>query len=141
MRIIYLSSDVCSSDLFLYFTSFKDPDLAKAVREGRRNEFAALPAFSSQDARNAIPDPNDLQTWEQSKVFSKVQDLQGKRWREIYQTLLAMRRQFISTHIDGAASQTAQVVGPCALWASRSEERRIGEGGVSTCRSRWSQYP
>src|SRR3546814_20146268 len=25
--------------------------------------------------------------------------------------------------------------------ALRSEERRVGKGGVSTCRSRWSPYP
>src|SRR3546814_14191402 len=28
-----------------------------------------------------------------------------------------------------------------ALLAARSEERRVGKGCVSTCRSRWSPYP
>src|SRR3546814_5070617 len=32
-------------------------------------------------------------------------------------------------------------VGIDVLRAPRSEERRVGKGGVSTCRSRWSPYP
>src|SRR3546814_16441245 len=31
------------------------------------------------------------------------------------------------------------IVGGMA-WGSRPEERRVGKGGVSTCRSRWSPY-
>src|SRR3546814_12161653 len=30
---------------------------------------------------------------------------------------------------------------PHPSWRSRSEERRVGKECVSTCRSRWSQYP
>src|SRR3546814_10973483 len=32
-------------------------------------------------------------------------------------------------------------VRPLALTAARSEARRVGKEGVSTCRSRWSPYP
>src|SRR3546814_18274694 len=29
---------------------------------------------------------------------------------------------------------------PVPIWMRRSEERRVGKGCVSTCRSRWSRY-
>src|SRR3546814_16960174 len=37
-------------------------------------------------------------------------------------------------HFDGARLR----VGPDSAGANRSEERRVGKGCVSTCRSRWS---
>ncbi|HEX6816797.1 MAG TPA: malto-oligosyltrehalose trehalohydrolase [Ktedonobacterales bacterium] len=46
---------------FLFFTDHEDPELARAVSEGRRREFAA---FGWTD----IPDPQDPATFERSKV-------------------------------------------------------------------------
>jgi len=46
---------------FLYFTDHVDPELACAVSEGRKSEFAA---FGWTD----IPDPQDVATFERSKV-------------------------------------------------------------------------
>src|SRR3546814_12116969 len=37
-----------------------------------------------------------------------------------------------------ALLQAAQALGFGANWLTRSEERRVGKGGVRTCRSRWS---
>src|SRR3546814_20829524 len=37
-------------------------------------------------------------------------------------------------------SRIAQGQMPPPLFSSRSEERRVGKGGVSKCRSRWSPY-
>ena len=41
---------------FAFFCDF-DPDLAAAVREGRRREFAHFPDFQDENARERIPDP------------------------------------------------------------------------------------
>src|SRR3546814_3743152 len=46
------------------------------------------------------------------------------------------------THDPGAASHADRVLflADGAVVDERSEERRVGRGGVSTCRSRWSTY-
>src|SRR3546814_14151978 len=33
-----------------------------------------------------------------------------------------------------------RAAGRLPAWLARSEERRVGKGGVSTCRARWSPY-
>ncbi|HEX5444810.1 MAG TPA: malto-oligosyltrehalose trehalohydrolase [Pirellulales bacterium] len=48
---------------FQFFTDFEEPELAKAVREGRPKEFAAFGWSPEQ-----IPDPQDPATFERSKL-------------------------------------------------------------------------
>ena len=73
---------------FLYFTDHPEPDLAEAVRQGRRREFAAFGWRPEQ-----IPDPQDPATrdasvlaWDE-RAASPHRDLLG--W---YRALLALRR-------------------------------------------------
>jgi maltooligosyltrehalose trehalohydrolase len=68
---------------FLYFTDHR-PELAEAVREGRRAEFAAF------DWGSRVPDPNDPATFERSKLdWEQAKGPVLELWR----TLLALRRQ------------------------------------------------
>ncbi len=50
---------------FLFFTDHQ-AELADAVREGRRREFAHFAAFTQPETREKIPDPNDPSTFAQS---------------------------------------------------------------------------
>ena len=52
-----------ASTPFLYFTDHPEPDLARAVREGRRREFAAF-GWDPKD----IPDPQAPETFQRSKL-------------------------------------------------------------------------
>jgi maltooligosyltrehalose trehalohydrolase len=52
-----------ASSPFLYFTDHQDPELGKAVTEGRRAEFAAFDWQPDQ-----VPDPQDPETFERSKL-------------------------------------------------------------------------
>jgi maltooligosyltrehalose trehalohydrolase len=52
-----------ASTLFQYFTDHPEPDLAKAVREGRRKEFAPF-GWKAED----IPDPQAPETFQRSKL-------------------------------------------------------------------------
>ncbi|HYD65304.1 malto-oligosyltrehalose trehalohydrolase [Azospirillum sp.] len=52
---------------FNFFCDFQG-DLADAVREGRRREFAKFPEFVDPQARARIPDPNAPATFEGSKL-------------------------------------------------------------------------
>jgi maltooligosyltrehalose trehalohydrolase len=69
---------------FQYFTDHRDPDLGRAVSEGRRGEFAAFGWDPSQ-----VPDPQAVSTFEVSKL----------RWDEAatapHDALLAWYKQLI----------------------------------------------
>ncbi len=52
-----------ASTPFLYFTDHQDPELGRAVSEGRRSEFAAF-GWNPDD----VPDPQDPATFERSKL-------------------------------------------------------------------------
>lgn len=52
-----------ASSPFLYFTAHEDPELAEAVKQGRRGEFAAF-----DWPRDKIPDPQAGDTFERSKL-------------------------------------------------------------------------
>jgi maltooligosyltrehalose trehalohydrolase len=56
-----------ASTPFLYFVDFEqEPELARAVREGRRKEFARFAAFEDAAKRDEIPDPGDPATMARS---------------------------------------------------------------------------
>jgi maltooligosyltrehalose trehalohydrolase len=74
---------------FQYFTDHPDPALGEAVREGRRAEFAAF-GWDPQD----IPDPQDLATFERSRL--RWDELDGPRHRRLldwHRHLIALRRR------------------------------------------------
>jgi maltooligosyltrehalose trehalohydrolase len=68
---------------FLYFTDHR-PELAEAVRRGRRDEFAAFEWGAD------VPDPNDPATFERSKLdWSRA----GGQVLELWRDLLRLRRE------------------------------------------------
>jgi maltooligosyltrehalose trehalohydrolase len=73
-----------ASTPFLYFTDHPEPELATAVREGRRKEFAAF-GWNPED----VPDPQARETFERSKLnWSELP-------REPHAGLLHWHRQLI----------------------------------------------
>lgn len=69
-----------ASTPFLYFTSHSDPELAQAVKQGRRKEFSSFD-WPQED----IPDPQAQETIERSRL----------KWEEIY---LAPHREIFDWH-------------------------------------------
>lgn len=121
---------------FQYFTSFKDAQLAAAVRDGRRREFAAFPQFAQADAREGIPDPNDKQTWDNCHYASEGTDEDSIQWRAWYAHLLKLRKQWITPYLAQASSVSAQVLGPQAIVA----RWRLGNGSLLTIYCNLSQH-
>lgn len=124
--MLFVGEEYGSVSPFLYFTSFREAKLAAAVREGRRNEFAAFKEFSDPQARASIPDPNDESTWERSKALPAYPEERCKSWRARYKALLDVRRQFITPGLAGARSVSADVLGRYAVkvcW-------RLGNGSL-----------
>lgn len=87
---------------FVFFTDFEG-DLATAVREGRRNEFADFAAFKDPDARAHIPDPNDPGSFEASKLDWAAREApEGRAWLDFTRGLLAVRAAELVRHLARA---------------------------------------
>ncbi|GAB6057982.1 malto-oligosyltrehalose trehalohydrolase [Desulfonatronum parangueonense] len=80
---------------FLYFCDFEG-DLANAVRDGRRREFASFPEFSDPAMLEQIPDPTHPDTFKKT-VLHWDEPVQPKyaRWLDLNRKLLAVRRNRI----------------------------------------------
>jgi maltooligosyltrehalose trehalohydrolase len=76
-----------SSSPFQFFSSHPEPELARATAEGRKAEFAE----HGWDA-DAVPDPQDPQTFERSKLaWDEVGAAEHTRLRDVYRGLIALR--------------------------------------------------
>jgi maltooligosyltrehalose trehalohydrolase len=87
--LIFMGQEFDEGSPFLFFTDYGDPALQKAVSEGRRNEFKDF-NFEAHD----VPDPQDPQTFERSKLhwpLSEGVNLKGK-W---YSQLIELRKKFV----------------------------------------------
>jgi len=126
--LIFMGEEWGSKTPFLFFTDH-GPELADAVREGRRREFAAFAAFSDAEAQARIPDPNDEATFLKSipEPFDPS-DAEQARWLSLYRRLLALRREVLVPRLDGARALGAEAIGPAAV----SARWRLGDGAVLT---------
>ncbi|MEE2916436.1 MAG: malto-oligosyltrehalose trehalohydrolase [Pseudomonadota bacterium] len=111
--MLFMGEEQGSETPFLFFTDFHD-ELADAVREGRRREFAKFAAFADPDARAAIPDPNAVATFDASRT---VPGLAADDWRTFYRHLLALRHTLIVPHLAGATALNAVATGDAAVTA------------------------
>ncbi|PSL92215.1 malto-oligosyltrehalose trehalohydrolase [Pseudomonas sp. R9.37] len=118
--LLFMGDEVNAEEPFLFFTDHHG-ELAEAVREGRRNEFADFAAFKDPQRREHIPDPNALPTFLLSApAFTENQHAQ------FYRQLLSLRHQQIVPHLPGSVALGAQVLGPGAV----SARWRLGNGSV-----------
>ena len=93
--MLFMGEEFGARTPFLYFCDFRG-DLAEAVREGRRREFAAFERFASEEARRDIPDPNARETFERSKLrWQDLGDAAHAEWLGFYRALLRLRRSRI----------------------------------------------
>ena len=111
--MLFMGEEQGSETPFLFFTDFHD-ELANAVREGRRREFARFAAFADPDARAAIPDPNAAATFDASRATPGPA---ADDWRTFYRHLLALRHTRIVPHLAGATALDASATGDAAVTA------------------------
>jgi maltooligosyltrehalose trehalohydrolase len=96
--LLFMGQEYGETAPFQFFTDYCDPALQKAVREGRRREFEHFVAFGGE-----VPDPQDPQTFERSKIqwpqTSAQWSVTGDRKNphqemlEWYRKLIALRRE------------------------------------------------
>jgi maltooligosyltrehalose trehalohydrolase len=123
--LLFMGEEDASRTPFLFFTDHQ-AELAEAVREGRRNEFARFPAFADPATRERIPDPNALRTFEASVPHADQQA--GPARNALYRRLIALRHAEIVPRLDGTCSIGAHAVGAKAVLA----RWRLGDGAVLT---------
>ena len=77
---------------FQFFSDHIDPEIAEATREGRRAEFSAFASFSAEE----VPDPQDVATFERSKLTRRRDEALGS----LYAELIALRAELGSAEAE-----------------------------------------
>ena len=98
--MLFMGEEWGARQPFPFFCDFQG-DLADAVRQGRRQEFAKFPEFQDEATRERIPDPQAVATfasaklqWDDRNKGSHADSL------EFYRKLLAIRRQWVIPLLD-----------------------------------------
>ena len=132
--LLFMGEEIASKTPFLFFTDHRG-DLAQAVRDGRRREFAKFVAFADPVRRVAIPDPNAVSTFEGSSPQRDAE--RGEARRELYHRLLTLRHAEIVPRLQGARALVASATGPAGVTA----RWRMGDGAVLTIATNLGRAP
>ncbi len=89
--MLFMGEEWGASTPFQFFSSHPEPELARATAEGRKKEFADH-GWDADD----IPDPQDPQTFQRSKLdWSELDTGDHARLLRVYHDLIALRRSEI----------------------------------------------
>ena len=93
--LLFMGQEFAADSPFQFFCDF-GPELGRAVREGRRAEFARFARFSDPGEREKIPDPNNAATFARSRLdWSELDDPGHAAWLDYHRELLAIRARDI----------------------------------------------
>jgi maltooligosyltrehalose trehalohydrolase len=107
--LLYMGEEWGERTPFAFFCDFHG-DLATAVKEGRRREFAQWSSFKNPHNRELIPDPNALSTFLDSKLeWSGAETEEGEARLALVSRLLTIRRQEIMPRLVGMEGQSGAV--------------------------------
>ena len=100
--MLFMGEEFGATTPFYFFCDFHG-DLAAAVTNGRRNEFARFEKFNSSGSRESIPDPNAEATFKKSKVdWESLHNKTHVDWLNLYKELLAIRKTKIVPHLGAS---------------------------------------
>jgi maltooligosyltrehalose trehalohydrolase len=120
--MLFMGEEFGASQPFPFFAHF-EPELADAVREGRRAEFANFPEFQDPQKRATIPDPTSETTFRSAKLnWAETTQRSHADWLSYYRELLSIRHREIIPRLRN-------IGGNCASYEI------LGEGAVSV---RWT---
>ncbi len=127
--MLFMGEEFAAATPFQFFCDFQG-ELADAVTEGRRREFAGFSRFADPAARVGIPDPNDPTTFERCKLnWDCLNEPQHKVWLEYYRHLLMLRHTQVIPRLQdmrgGAQFELVGISGLVVRW-------RLGEGSHLT---------
>jgi maltooligosyltrehalose trehalohydrolase len=115
--LLFMGQEWAAPEPFLFFTDHNE-ELGRLVTEGRRKEFAHFSAFADRRNHAAIPDPQKMETFLESKldwtVLQSPEHLKCLHW---YQSLLHIRKQLLEkAKFDAVRALNDQLIEVC--WRS-----------------------
>ncbi|MGY2224846.1 malto-oligosyltrehalose trehalohydrolase [Pseudomonas gingeri] len=124
--LLFMGDETGAEQPFLFFTDHHG-ELADAVREGRRAEFAEFAAFADPERRAHIPDPNAPSTFEASRPdFDAAAHFTREATARLYRQLLEIRHRELVPRLPGAQALGAEVLAEGAL----SARWQLGDGSL-----------
>lgn len=90
--MVFMGQEYGASTPFLYFVDFGDHEIGLKVKQGRQEFLSQFPSYASDEAKQSMFDPNDLMTFERSKLDRGERSTQGPLYR-LYRDLLRLRRE------------------------------------------------
>jgi maltooligosyltrehalose trehalohydrolase len=115
--MLFQGEEWAASTPFQYFTDHQEPDLARAVSEGRKKEFAAF-GWNPDD----IPDPQDPSTFQRSKLnWTETAREPHKSILDWYKRLTRLRASTPELR-DGAFNQVDVVYDEDRRWLVMTRE-------------------
>jgi len=116
--MLFMGEEFGYSQPFPFFAHFEH-ELADAVREGRRAEFARFPEFQDPHLREAIPDPTSEETYRSAKLnWEEATRSSHSELAALYRNLLAIRHRDIVPRLKGIGGHSGSY-------------EILGEGAVS----------
>jgi maltooligosyltrehalose trehalohydrolase len=107
--MLFQGEEWAASTPWQYFTDFDDPELGRAVSEGRRREFSSF-GWSPDE----VPDPQDEATFLRSRLdWSEPQEEPHASILSWYRRLIALRRE-LPDLADGDLRRTSVSADPAA---------------------------
>ncbi|MBP0440593.1 malto-oligosyltrehalose trehalohydrolase [Tianweitania sediminis] len=105
--LLFMGEEWGETNPFFFFTDFHG-ELADAVRNGRRKEFAKFAHFRDEEKQKQIPDPNAEATFTRSKIdWNKAGDAS---WLPFYKELLKLRQEAIVPLLREAKGNSGKIV-------------------------------
>jgi len=124
--LLFMGEEWGETHPFFFFTDFHG-ELARQVREGRRNEFRRWRSFREPASRERIPDPNAPATFEASKLGWSEADQPLHRERlELVSRLLDIRAREIAPRLAGIEGHAGKIL--AADDAGLAVAWRLGDG-------------
>jgi maltooligosyltrehalose trehalohydrolase len=111
--MLFQGQEFSASAPFLYFADHK-PDLAKLVREGRREFLCQFPSIAAPEAASTLLDPADRATFEACKLDFSERERNAPSF-QLHKDLLALRRDDAVFSEQRAESMYGAVLSPEAF--------------------------
>ncbi|MBA3478281.1 MAG: 4-alpha-glucanotransferase, partial [Lautropia sp.] len=130
--MIFMGEEWAAAQPFPFFCDF-GPELADAVRNGRREEFARFPEFQDPATRERIPDPVSRDTFASAKLGwdDRLQEPHAG-WLDWYRKVLAVRHAEIVPALRRIRrGGTYEVIGDGAVVVRWRLDVPDGSGGAS----------
>jgi maltooligosyltrehalose trehalohydrolase len=118
--MLFQGEEWAASSPFQYFVDFSDePELAKAVSEGRRKEFVDFHQGPE------IPDPQSLSTFQRSKLdWNEIEEPTHLEMLKWYRDLIALRRR-LPALVDGRLERVKTRFDPKSRWLLIEREQTL----------------